>query len=51
VGSIVHPHIQVLLESRPAPIIEVVTGKCRRWQKEHGEEFWTTLIREETDGG
>ena len=48
-GSIVHPHIQVLLESRPAPIIETLTQKCRRWQQEKGEEFWTTLVREETN--
>ncbi len=48
-GSIVHPHIQVLLESRPAPIIEVLTRKCRRWHEERGEEFWTTLVREERE--
>ena len=46
-GSIVHPHIQVLLESRPAPIIEVLAKKCTRWKEEHGEEFWKTLVREE----
>jgi galactose-1-phosphate uridylyltransferase len=48
-GSIVHPHIQVLLESRPAPIIEVLTERCRRWHEEHGDGFWTTLIREEAN--
>ncbi len=48
-GSIVHPHIQVLLESRPAPIIEVLTRACRRWQEEQGEAFWVTLLREETN--
>jgi len=47
-GSIVHPHIQVLLESRPSPIIEVLTGKCGKWHEEHGEDFWRSLIREET---
>jgi galactose-1-phosphate uridylyltransferase len=46
-GSIVHPHIQVLLESRPAPIIEALTVNCRRWSDEHGEPFWKTLVREE----
>jgi galactose-1-phosphate uridylyltransferase len=48
-GSIVHPHIQVLLESRPVPTIEVLTRKCRKWREAHGEEFWTPLIREETN--
>ena len=48
-GSIVHPHIQVLLESRPAPIIEVLTEKSRRWLEERGEGFWKTLIREEAN--
>ena len=50
-GSIVHPHVQVLLESRPAPIIEVLTERCRRWREERGEEFWTTLVREEVKQG
>jgi galactose-1-phosphate uridylyltransferase len=48
-GSIVHPHIQVLLESRPAPVIEVLTEKCRRWQEQHGEGFYSTLVREEAN--
>ena len=46
-GSIVHPHIQVLLESRPAPVIELLTGKSQRWHEEHAEGFWTTLVQEE----
>ena len=50
-GSIVHPHIQVLLESRPAPVIEVLTAKCRRWHEEHREDFWKALVREEAGRG
>ncbi len=46
-GSIVHPHIQVLLESRPAPIIERLISACRSWLEARGEDFWAVLLREE----
>jgi galactose-1-phosphate uridylyltransferase len=46
-GSIVHPHVQLLLESRPAPIIESLEARCRAWRKLHREAFWDALIREE----
>jgi galactose-1-phosphate uridylyltransferase len=48
-GSIVHPHVQVLLESRPAPIIEALREKCRRWLTKNGEPFWTSLRRREAE--
>ncbi len=50
-GSIVHPHIQVLLESRPAPVIEALTERCERWQQAKGETFWEALLREEARAG
>ncbi len=50
-GSIVHPHIQLLLESRPAPIIETLTRACLRWEEGQGEAFWDALLREEVREG
>lgn len=46
-GSIVHPHIQLLLESRPAPFIEFLIAQCRAWQERTGEDHWEALIQEE----
>ena len=46
-GSIVHPHIQLLLESRPAPFIEFLTACCLAWRERKGEDPWEALIREE----
>ncbi len=50
-GSIVHPHIQVLLESRPAPVIEVLSRRCEQWREARGEPYWTTLVRKERAEG
>jgi len=45
-GSIVHPHVQVLLESRPAPIIETLTEKCATWLVDLLEERGPTPFNE-----
>ncbi len=50
-GSIVHPHTQILLESRPAPMIESLTERCGQWRKRTGEAYWTRLVQEETARG
>lgn len=46
-GSIVHPHVQVLLERRPAPIIETLVERSRAWRARMREDFWDRLLREE----
>ncbi len=50
-GSIVHPHIQLLLESRPAPHIAFLTDRCRSWKERYGEDHWTALLRREFEAG
>ncbi len=50
-GSIVHPHIQLLLESMPSPIIRELILRCREWRERRGEAFWTSLVREEERSG
>ena len=47
-GSIIHPHIQLLLEDRPTPIIERLASSCRQWQVHYQEDFWSRLIQEES---
>jgi galactose-1-phosphate uridylyltransferase len=46
-GSVVHPHIQILIESQPSPIIEVLESRCQDWRERYGEDFWDALIKEE----
>ncbi len=46
-GSIVHPHIQLLLESQPAPIIETLEIRCKVWKELYHEDFWDALLQEE----
>jgi UDPglucose--hexose-1-phosphate uridylyltransferase len=50
-GSIVHPHIQILLESRPAPVIESMARQCARWKGRTGEDYWDRLVHEESRAG
>jgi len=50
-GSIVHPHTQLLMESRPAPVIEALAGQCERFARRNGEPHWDRLLREEARAG
>lgn len=46
-GSIVHPHIQVLLESRPAPMVDLLAARSRHWKNFRGKPFWQCLVEQE----
>jgi UDPglucose--hexose-1-phosphate uridylyltransferase len=50
-GSIVHPHTQILLESRPAPVIESIARQCAEWKGRTGEDYWDRLVQEESRAG
>ncbi|UCD57037.1 MAG: hypothetical protein JSV16_14675 [Candidatus Hydrogenedentota bacterium] len=46
-GSIVHPHVQLLLESAPLPIVELEMEAARSYFEESGKNFWRDLVHEE----
>jgi len=50
-GSIVHPHIQLLLERQPAPIIETLEARSKAWKGLFHEDFWAALVAEEKKRG
>lgn len=47
-GSIVHPHVQILLESRPAPLVDLLDVCSRRWKESSGRpSYWQWLVEHE----
>jgi len=50
-ASILHPHLQVLMESRPSTMLEAVLGASERYFAEGGSNFWRDLMEKERDLG
>ena len=50
-GSIIHPHIQLLLESKPLPRLRKLLQASRDFQRRFGESFWDRLALEERERG
>ncbi len=46
-GSIVHPHVQILLESRPAPMVDLLDIRSRRWKEAGRASYWQWLVEHE----
>ena len=46
-GSIVHPHAQVLVESEPLPVQQVVMKRSRDYFARIGREYWNHLLASE----
>ncbi|MFB0559682.1 MAG: hypothetical protein ACETWM_00425 [Candidatus Lokiarchaeia archaeon] len=46
-GSIIHPHVQLLVEREPTPQQERLLKKSQEYFKENGANYWKDLIQEE----
>ena len=50
-GSIVHPHVQILLESEPTPQLATLMAKSSDYYRSSGQNYWATLIEQERKQG
>jgi galactose-1-phosphate uridylyltransferase len=46
-GSIIHPHVQILLESEPTPQLAVLMAKSSDYYRSTGQNYWATLVEQE----
>lgn len=46
-GSIIHPHVQILMESEPTPHLSKLIQKSLEYYERSGENYWKDLIEEE----
>jgi len=46
-GSIIHPHVQILLEREPTPWLRELITKSRNYYRRTGENYWANLVEEE----
>ncbi|GBE18435.1 galactose-1-phosphate uridylyltransferase [archaeon BMS3Abin16] len=46
-ASIIHPHMQITLESRPTYMTEKVMNACKDYLRKNNRNFWTDMVREE----
>ncbi len=46
-ASIIHPHVQITLDSRPTYMTEKIIEASRRYLKRKGENYWERLVVEE----
>jgi UDPglucose--hexose-1-phosphate uridylyltransferase len=46
-GSIIHPHVQILLERQPTPNLSNVIAKSLDYYRENGKNYWACLVEEE----
>lgn len=50
-ASIIHPHVQVLVEERPTPFLRRLLENSRKYFEETGRNYWRTLVEEERAAG
>jgi UDPglucose--hexose-1-phosphate uridylyltransferase len=50
-GSIIHPHVQVLVESEPLPMQAKLLQKSREYFSDIGRNYWDRLVEQETELG
>ncbi len=46
-GSIIHPHVQILLEREPTPQLSGLLAKSLDYYEKEGENYWAELVNEE----
>ncbi len=46
-GSIIHPHVQILVECEPAPHLSRLLEESLEYYNRNGENYWRNLIEEE----
>jgi len=50
-GSIVHPHVQILLESEPTPQLANLMAKSLNYYRSSGQNYWAMLVEQERKQG
>ena len=46
-GSIIHPHVQILVETEPLPMQAELMEKCQEYLSHNGRNYWEELIERE----
>ena len=46
-GSIIHPHVQILLEREPAPQLSKLIERSLDYYEKEGRNYWADLVEEE----
>ena len=46
-GSIIHPHVQILVEREPTPHLSKLIEESSRYYAKSGQNYWRNLIEEE----
>lgn len=46
-GSIIHPHVQILVECEPTPHLSKLIEESSRYYAKSGQNYWRNLIEEE----
>ena len=50
-GSILHPHVQLMLERDPLPRLRDMLDRSRTYERVHGRSFWRDLVEAEERRG
>jgi UDPglucose--hexose-1-phosphate uridylyltransferase len=48
-GSIIHPHVQILVEERPLPQLEELLARGKAYFDDHRRNYWKDLVSEEQE--
>jgi len=50
-ASIIHPHVQIILERAPAPEVGKLLERSEQYFRRYGRNYWQDLIKEEREMG
>jgi UDPglucose--hexose-1-phosphate uridylyltransferase len=50
-ASIIHPHVQVIVDRSPMPGLDLVLAKSEEYDRNRGRNYWLELIQVERDSG
>ena len=50
-GSIIHPHVQLMVEREPVPELSLVLEKARNYYEATGKNYWDDLLEAEKKAG
>jgi galactose-1-phosphate uridylyltransferase len=50
-GSIIHPHVQLMVEQEPVPELKLVLDRAQRYYEATGKNYWDDLAETEESAG
>jgi galactose-1-phosphate uridylyltransferase len=50
-GSIIHPHVQLMVEREPVPELALILDRAKRYSETTGKNYWDDLIEAEKRAG